>query len=108
MGANFLPASESDEFKEMPPADVLKSNIVSYEDFCKVWSKLPQLVRLGTPKRIFNSSKHGFYPHVMLAKLEKRKEDYKYTLMFFRLNDKSVYGFFLDDHLKLELKDYQG
>lgn len=85
----------------MPPADVLKSNIVSYEEFCKIWSILPTIVRLRSPKRIFNADKHGFYPHLMLDKVEKKKEDYKFSLMFFRTNDKSVYGFFLDDLLKL-------
>lgn len=71
-----------EEFLDFVPATCHKSSIVSIEEFSKVWSMLPEHVRIRKPELLYSCHTDGFNIQNLYSVCSAYKYDYKFSIMF--------------------------
>ena len=63
------------------PNITLKSEIVQYDDFAKIWRMMPDYVKIRVPELLYASTSDGFNLQNLYRKLAPFKHEYKFTLL---------------------------
>lgn len=86
------------------------SVVLAEEEIGMVWEKLPSYVQTRTPKLIYRASHSGFdLGTTYFEKIKPFANDKSRTCMLFiRTQNEENYGLYLDDLLRLSMREYAG
>jgi hypothetical protein len=85
-----------------------KSTILSFEEFAKVWSMLPDYVKIRIPELLYCAHNDGFNLNNLYRKCQPYKNEYKFSLLLIQTKKDQVFGCFIDDVFRKYLKGYIG
>lgn len=86
----------------------LNSEIVKFEELAKIWSFLPDYVKIRIPELVFQANSDGFNLNNLWRKMKDYKNEYKFTLLIIQTKNNEVFGAFIDDVFRKHLKGYIG
>ena len=85
------------------------STCCTYDEMCQMWEKLPGPLQNRTPKLIYRASEDGFNLSVSyLDKIKPFESENRSCILLVQTEDQETYGLFLDDLVRIKVKDYAG
>ena len=101
-------SSVSDDILEFVPKGYEKSTILNFEQFSRVWSMLPDYVKIRNPNLIYSTHTDGFNLMNLYNVSSEYRNEYKFSLLFIQTKTNKVFGAFIDDVIRLHIKGYIG
>lgn len=98
----------ADDYASYTPNIGVKSTIVSYEQFSRIWMMLPEHVRIRNPELLYQAHTEGFNLQSLYRICSEYKNEYKFTILLIQTKKDQIFGAFVDDVFRLHLRGYLG
>jgi hypothetical protein len=69
------------EMSDYMPNCPMNSTILKFDEFVKMWSFLPDYVKIRIPEMVYNTSTDGFNLQSLYRKMANFKNEYKFSLL---------------------------
>lgn len=96
------------ELSDYMPNCPMNSTILKFDEFVKLWSFLPDYVKIRIPELVYNAGTDGFNLAQLYRKMAVYKNEYKFSLLLIQTKKNEVFGAFIDEVFRKYLKGYVG
>jgi hypothetical protein len=100
--------SGHDAIPDYVPNGCQTSKIVTYEQFARIWSFLPEQYRIRNPELTYRASNDGFNLQNLYNICVDYKYDYRFCLLLIQTRKDQILGAFIDDVFRVHIRGFLG